>query len=660
MTNYKELKDALQKEKNKLVNEIANKEAIFNKYKKIWSCIDDYNKIVDDSNEKGSNNVINSDIISPFRKFFPEFTEEFKLIEKINYHRWSLMANSFKVFNGSNLIRDMEECARIHAYPTEEMIDEMKKDVLVIEEIKALNYNRIMMLEELGQTKTMIQKQGTKIAELDNIIASVCIEITNKLSDLITEKAESVDMNALAKEIDEKRDRLDKIEKFNKMFSSDELLVKFTSDKDLQEFTDLLKSMFDTEKYKEILSKVSIDQAKEKEEIKTVNITFDNLDMKVFTDTEKEVIEEICEIIEDEELKGINASFPKDNISYQNRLESYKKASIYEVLYDVKNNLLSKIYEQKEEVIRIFRLVIELYNNYIIHKSRESKKRELLRIRDDFVSISKFIKKTRTNDYESENLINGYIEEINSDYLPLIDEVIETGYSDNDFDNMIDNIIKERSNIVRKWKKEMSLYYIDEEEVIDIKENTNNLVFCINDDIDLSGEGLQNEFVGTIGDIEIKSAYELKSAFGRKSMTRLRKDTEYNKIKDLASYLETKFHTRLHFVPYRYSNTGYYRTGLIKFEPSQVVKEYLESRYGLSKQSAVYGVFMVITTVSADHSEYANFQNYVLNNCMEIEKIAKIFASNNPNFDELNKLVDGLLQIKRDKIYLVNENSKKI
>ena len=69
---------------------------------------------------------------------------------------------------------------------------------------------------------------------------------------------------------------------------------------------------------------------------------------------------------------------------------------------------------------------------------------------------------------------------------------------------------------------------------------------------------------------------------------------------------------------------------------------------------------MVITTVSADHSEYANFQNYVLNNCMEIEKIAKIFASNNPNFEELNKLVDGLLQIKRDKIYLVNENSRKI
>ena len=205
----------------------------------------------------------------------------------------------------------------------------------------------------------------------------------------------------------------------------------------------------------------------------------------------------------------------------------------------------------------------------------------------------------------------------------------------------------------------MTAYYEQDDEIVDVKENTDNLVFCLNNDIDLSQEGFRKEFAGTVSELESKSSRELLIRPGRKGMTRLRKNTESNGEKDFVKYLENRYRTHLHFVPYRYSGSSFYRTGLIKFEPSAKVKSFLEERYGLSKQSAYYGIFMIITTIAADHSEYSRLHEYVFNNYEDIEKIALLFASENPDYDKLIDLIDSLLTIKKDNLEIANTDIKK-
>ncbi len=163
---------------------------------------------------------------------------------------------------------------------------------------------------------------------------------------------------------------------------------------------------------------------------------------------------------------------------------------------------------------------------------------------------------------------------------------------------------------------------------------------------------------GSVEALESKSSIELKKRSGRKGMSKIRKSTETNKEKDFIEYLENKYKVHLHFIPYRYSSDSNYRTGLIKFEPSQQVKSFLEEKYGLSKQSAYYGVFMVITSIGADHSEYSRFEEYILGNYREIEELAMLFASENPDYEKLTMVVDKLLSFKKDKMAMINSDKQ--
>ena len=327
------------------------------------------------------------------------------------------------------------------------------------------------------------------------------------------------------------------------------------------------------------------------------------------------------------------------------------------MLADVKNSLVSKIYESKEEVINTFKIVIGIYQRYIIRVKREEKVKELLRIRDDFNNIISFINKTyinRDRAYNEVEKINEYIKTINSECLETLQELIDIDYSDDEYyDEKFEEKIVEFKEIIKEYKKEMTSYNTIDEEIIDIKENTDNLVFCLTSDIDLSSDSFQKEFIGTISELESKSSQELKRSSGRKGMSRIKKTTESNKEEDLAEYLEKRRKAKIHFVPYRYSSGSHCRTGLIKFEPSSIVKQFLENRYGLSKQSAYYGIFIIIQVIRADHSEYSYIEEYIFDNFNRIEEIANLFASENPDFTKLTMVVDKMLNIKKEKQDLI-------
>lgn len=371
---------------------------------------------------------------------------------------------------------------------------------------------------------------------------------------------------------------------------------------------------------------------------KQENIDFNNLDMTKFTDLEKEIIETIKNIIENDDYE----QYPIENVSLKVK------------------TLLKKIYTDKNVVFEVFKELIDLYKKYDIKLAREERITTFEKIRDNFNSIVRFINKV-TKDYDKLAEINMYINDIESYYLPSAIELASSNYfDDTSLDDELDKKIQEYRDIIKSHKDEMAMYFQDNmEEEIDIRENTDNLVLCLSDDINLSGDNYKTGFSTTVSDLESKSSRELKGLSGGAGLEKIRKSTETGGEADFTDYLKNKLKMQCHFVPYRYRSGYDTRVGLIKFEPSPAVKEHLEARYNLSKQSACYGIFMIIVA-GANHKQYADFENYIMKNYVEIEKIAALFASDNPNYEELDSIVDKMLSIKKEKLNSINDSKKTI
>lgn len=642
MSDYRELKNAFYKEKTALNKKLDENDAVLNRLKKIENIIVECEKKEDANPEK----------LVQLKRFFREFSEDFNLMEQMNSHRWAVINSAFYQFKGATLMNDINKCVKRYGYPSQAIVDKIHKCIMEIEEIKDLSPARIQAMRSEDELESYIRKNAKKIQDFSGYIYDLFAHIGNVILSNIRKKIADIDKEGLQEDNNNIKKRLQLIDKYNEMFSSDELLIKFTSSEELDSFDELLRSLFDPVKCKEILNMVSFDQTKEKEEV--VTVTFDNLDMSKFTDDERKVIEEVREIINNEDLESEKDVFGDKEVSFTERLSIYQQELITNVLLDVKNNLINRIYEEKDEVIHAFKIVIDLYKKYILRTTREDMQNDFLRMRDDFNNIISFINKNymdKNKAYEETKTISSYVHTIETEYVPILQELINTDYNDDDYyDRNFKTISNKFKEIIAGYKQVMSEHNAVVDEVEDIKENTNNLVFCITDDIDLNNEGFQKEFVGAVSELESKSSRELKKAPGRKGMAKIRKSTETNTEEDFADYLKVRKGIELHFVPYRHSSGSNYRTGLIKFEPSTVVKKFLEDRYGLSKQSACYGIFKVIQVIRADHSEYGLFEEYILDNYEEIEKLAKLFSSNNPNFDELVSKVDEMLNIKKEKL----------
>lgn len=648
MSDYKELKDAFQKEKKDLYNRLRDLEGNVTKLKKI-------NIIVDELTNNSDDFDVDVEKLYRLKRFFPDLDDMFKFLNRlINYNK---LINSVKLdeFDLDGFIKDLEYCTRTYGFPPQHTITDIKHIAEIINNIKQGNVDKISKDDMdlfLGRQKKGMHMLYAYAGALEGTFA---MELTRAV---IRELKKDEDKDYLS-EIDSIKERIALIDKYNPMFTNDKLVTKFASVTDIDPFCELIESLLDTDKCIEILNYVNIDQNyEEKEEI---TITFDNLDMSIFSPEEHNIVEQLRVICEDEEKDKGTTIFNDVAITYEDRLLAYEKVPITAILSDV-DTLLNEIVNNKEEVIRIFKLIIDLYQKYAIRTIREERMMELLKIRDDYFNIENYINKTytdRSKAYDEEKIINSRINIINLEYLPLIQELISSDYyGDEYFDDELYGVIVKFKTEIKKWKKEMTEYYQTGDIEEDTMENTDNLVFCLTDDINLSHEGFQKEFIGTIESLESKSSRELKKRPGRKGMSKIRKSTENGKEKDFIEYLELKKKMDFHFIPYRYSSDSDYRTGLIKFEPSAKVKEILEEKYGLSKQSAYYGIFEVIEVIRADHSEYSYLEEYILDNCLTIEEIAKLFSSDNPDIEKLTSVINNMLAIKKDKIKQINDSKR--
>ena len=647
MAKYKELKNALRKERKKIYDELRENISLVDKYKKIY-------KIVHELKENDIENVDFNKLLG-LKKYFPDLEDEFNTLRRFINYKIILCSNNASAFDYNNVIIDIRESSHKYNVPPAYALKEIEQLIEIINNIKSGNVNKLSK-EEMD---IFLGKSDTNNHVLYVSIMAACHCLSMDILNMVVGELEEEKNNVDVRDKNEKiSNRINLIEEFSQKISDDKVLSKFT-DEELDRFKELITSILDKDICEEIINNIRNDQ--EIMDIVTIEVDFSNLDMSIFTLEERKIIEQIRDIYEDEDLSEIDNSFENIKITYNDRLIAYKKASINCVLQDVKN-LLNNIYDNKDEVINIFKLIIDMYQKYNIRVVREEKKLELEKIKNEFNNIISFINKTyknREKAYNEETELKEYIESIDIELLPMISELIDIDYYDDDYyDNKIDILVLKYKNVMHEWKKEMTSFYQQDGALLETKENTDNLVICLNEDIDLSKEGFIKEFNGTLESLHYKTSKELKTQPGRKGMSRIRKSTGTNKSIDFVKYLDSTYKMHVHFVPYRYSSSLNYRTGLIKFSPSFCVKEFLEEKYGLSSQSAIYGIFEVIEVIGADHSAYHIFGDYISNNYLTIESIASLLASNNPDYEKIIDVLDGMLSIKKELINKANSVKK--
>ena len=631
MSNYKKLRDVLRMHRKHyydILNENIEKISTYNKLKSTLESLD-----YDD--------VFNVDYMKLIRlkKYFPDQKEEMDTLVKLEKYKDLIEEGNVRNFNFDEYDKLITYSSNKFGVPPKDVLYDIRNSMEESKRILAGDLN-------FKASSALLSNKPHSLRAYTYAICQLFAETLRVF--LLKTLDEENQIELYETNVESYKDKIKQVESYYHMFSDTELLKKFDTEEEYNEFVSFIKKILPSNDYQEVIKDLKADQ--EKEELVIDNITFDSLDLSNFTPDEISIIDELREIIEDEELIDKEDPFSDVELSLPARLAYYRESSINDILLDTRF-LLNNIYENKEEVIKIFKAIIDKYNKYSLNVIRNEKIIELLKIRTDFNNIISFINKTFRNRelaYKNEQEIKENINTIDKDIIPIIKEMIDDDLDfDEYYDNEIDETIDKYNRIIKKWKKEMSLSYQDDESLTEEKEDTQNLVFCITD-VDLSTQGFDKEFIGTVDALETKSFYALKGKYGRTSMSKLRKDTETGKSKNFIEYLEAKKKTKLHFEPYRHSSNPNFRTGLIKFEPSPKVKEFLESHYGLSKQSAYFGIFQIITAIGADHTEYYYLQNYVLTNCDYIEELAKLFASDNPDFDKLVSILDEFILKKKN------------
>lgn len=452
------------------------------------------------------------------------------------------------------------------------------------------------------------------------------------------------------------------IKKFQEKFSSDGRIIVSFSREEITEFEKLLTSTgSNAKRAREIATMIRADQGITQDDnanndllIKTSKrdtVNFDNLDMSKFTNEEQRVIETIKRITEDNKVG--NKRYDAVGLDISERLKAYKGNDIEDILSDVKG-LLNHIYSDKDSVIAIFIVIIEIFEKNELKKTRKQHVKELDKIvgsLDKIIySIHRKYQYTMEAYEKTEDMLRRK-EDVRDFYLPTANELIELTEI-NDLDDLIADKIVEYKEYIAMQKAENAIG-----DSKPLGENTDNLVFCL-EDMSFSDDGSKTEFIGSVRNLAYRNLRDLRIILNpKKRITRLRKTIEFGEEIDFVNYFKRNGR-RPHFVPYILGSSGEYRTGLIKFEPSTIVKTYLDEKYGLSNTSAYYGIFMIVPR----GSNYNELESYVENEVEKIEKLARLFSSENPTVEELRILderIKQMLDVKNEIVKNIESSSQK-
>lgn len=590
----------------------------------------------------GSNKVYYDKLLS-FRNYFPIYNSLFYYIEMISQFDYDITKHGIDFIDGPTFINALQMCQYILDEPNDALIG---------------------LLEDARRNYCNAKSRhiNSTMADFDTIIRKILSDICKKIADrlLFLLKALILKEKEKLPKVDREENQriIGLINKYDFILSRKGLHRKL-SDYEEREFNNLLKMIIEDDTKRKMIV-VSILETANGDSV-NVKAGFEFIDWTPFNEKEKQVINEFREIVTDEDFNDI-IEIIKREISTRIPYFPNQKNKI-DIISGILHPDVLLNGNYKKEAIDLLKVVINIYREYQHKKICIGRVDTLNGIIRNFNTIVNFINRNFSVGLDSELVsskedILVYLEEINDYYLPMAEETVTS--NDPYYDEEFDIVIKKYMDVIRHYKGIMQKYYSDDTSKDDnlIKENTNNLVFLCSSIFEEYDEGRMKELVGAISNLEIKTSQELKCPSGRKGMTRIRKTTRNGSEVDFVEYIERTRKKKLNFVPYRYSSTADYRTGVLKFNPSPVVKKHLEDRYGLSSQCAIYGIFSAIETINANHNEYSVFES-ILAKLGEttFEDFALLFASENPDLEKLDCEIDRQLRYKRDFLEVATKKS---
>ena len=636
MGKYTDLKNIFKEKKQQLQDEIEQDELTFLKGRKLDKISDSLRvreellrhdtikalRIALSSSLKIGGNKPYYDKILELRSFFPELENVFDVIRDINNYDFLITKNGIESININEFLNELARCNGILGVPKKELVE----------------FFATVAKEYL---KTNRRGDNPRLRAIDMtikvVLNDICVQITNGALDFIKRIYETAKLNAPV--IDKKRNKkiIDLINRFDRMITEDDVIVVFNDD-EADDYHRLINAII-TDPIENHKYSTSVIEDSFKEKLPPVDLG--ELVLSGLTEEERSIVEEFREIVEDEDFNNIAVAIePMINARIPNWSSKF---GIESILSFTDVGLYGN---SKNELIDAYKIIIEVYKEYLVKLSREERVDKLNRFVAKFIGILRNIDKTSHQESE----IHDYIEEITSYYLPYANELVDTKEIDDSLDAELEEKIEYYNSVIKECKKEIMAYYNSQtgEEKESVEENTDNLVFCCTDNGDEYNEGELKELVGTIHNLESKTSHELKCPGGRKGMTRMRKTTKKGTEVDFVQWFEQTLKKKIHFVPYRFSSTADYRTALIKINPSQVVKKHLEERYALSPQCAIYAPILVIEAVGANHNEYSFIESLLARMGGSLfEELALMFADEDPDFEKLDSKVDEMLEKKR-------------
>lgn len=657
--NYIELKQIFKEKREELQEKINKKDSLDEKEEKFTKVEDYIHKVkptlyfdnskgpvivlkisrVNPNFKYGSNKEYYNKLLS-LRGYFPICNRVFDYIETISQFDYAITKDGIDSVDGLSFINILRLCKFVLQEPSSELIDLLA--TISDEYIDAKFSNNKSLVKSYDIAIRMI------LSDICKRIADRLLFVFNALISSERNKLPKVDKNMLSKEKEKNQAMIRLINKYDCKFSEKGLKVRLNEGEE-SELCTLLKLLIEDETKRKMIA-TSIIEGNAGDSI-DANTSLESIKLNSFSDDERQIINEFREIIADEEFNNIFKIIkPKILFRFPN---SNNRIDVEWGIFHP-DILLTGAY--KNEAINLFGVVVNTYREYQLAKVNANRVDKLNQIILDFTTIINFISRNISHGLDPELANNRhevlmYLDEVRNYYLPIAQDMLESKDSNFDFEEEFDKLFKRCTDLIRQCKSIMKTYYSGHKSTNDNlqKENTTNLVFlCPNCEIDNDNEGKIKEIVGTVRSLEIRTSQELKCPSGRKGMTRIWKTTNNGTEIDFVKYIARNNNIKIHFVPYVFSSTADYRTGLLKFSPSTAVKKHLEERYGLSSQCAIYGIISSIEVIGANRSEYSVLEGIITKQGATYENLALLFADENPDFEKLDNMVDEMLENKRD------------
>ena len=680
MEDFKQLKASLRlkiKEAREKIKELENVKKTFEKEKTlIENAFDNENNQISNKKKK--------EIIS----LYP-FTEElFTLLNRIRNIYDLVERCDYKSID----IDELTEILRLSKYPIMEQTS-------IIEEVKA--YQRLFNKVD-GSTPssyTAIRRISKEYDGLKSFFNDLYEYNFNRIQSAIEKSFETKyeELDDYEEKLELLNRQIEQLQKFD-IFDEEGNFVRFFEDKrELEMFYLWMLNNIDVEEQLRLIPLITKEGMHALKQEKEIDETIDSnreelirditgesqigdisINLELFDDQEKEIIEtglkiynELCgKVYERDDLLESNDDPDKE--------QYYMMSGVYNwdvILYDIEQNVLPHIEDQKENALNTFKLLIDLYNRF---KNEKRQRKDILDIIyyqiDAYEELIRFGDKYDTSKYDyvfEENIkedderypkgvsrsqidmsyyLNHIVKKEKEELEALRDElegkikerkIIE----DNDgididsikkkFGDDESGIYHEASVRVDEFKKQRKEELESQgiEVPSEISSNTKNLVFILFDVSDETVSKYSSVYAKAFDMISKRKRSELTDA----QMAELYKEKKKNK------------HGISYSIPHvsvlRLRPNFDNRIGVIKLNPSSKILEFLREKYGLSEQFEIYGLLDIIEK-HGNLDAYSDLTVQVNQNIDEITRMGEMFYSDKTDLGELCEIIDkGIVKL---------------